>query len=192
MSHSPLHELHAVDADVRRIHDALENWARWARPHDKRRTSAMFRLYKPYARGRAEYCATPPPAIEVGEAQQIEQIVARLHARAPLHAEALRWYYVRDALGAEWLPRLLGRRLADMIGVSLAGLLREARLQAHDERRIAIGEARLGARQRHAHAGPPLDKIDVLLVADGGLPRSALAARDAGGDGVSHGASPPA
>ncbi len=112
-------DIHALDADEWPIAEELENWARWVAPRSSRRTSPMFRLWRRSGRSKADYCFTPLPSVRIMDAQRTEAAVASLHRSAPLHATALRWYYVHEA-PRPWAFR---RRC----GCDIGGLLRDAR-----------------------------------------------------------------
>lgn len=123
----PLAGLYEVTPEERAIDAALENWARWARPKERRMVSAMFKLYRRSGRAKSDYCLASSDPVKPAEAADIECRVSLLHHQAPQLAEVLRWYYVKEAAMAGWLAPMLGRRIAEVVGHMLTGMLRDAR-----------------------------------------------------------------
>jgi hypothetical protein len=104
-------DFHAVEAKHTEIHARLENWARWCNGSAGSTTSPMFRLYIAPARARgAEHTWSGVP-VDGMDAARIAKHVAQLPEK---HRHALNWSYIKP---------VNPRRAAQMIGVTLEGLL---------------------------------------------------------------------
>lgn len=113
-------DFYLVEPEHGRIHERLENWARWCRGRESAASAPMFRLYRS-SDARREYGAPSPASsgIDPHDAQRMASAVAALY---PQHRGAVQWAYLRPGRSPSKVARELGVDTSD-----LANLLDEAR-----------------------------------------------------------------
>lgn len=107
----------AVPPSQWKIHDRLENWARWNDSRAGVETTPMFRLHKSDAWHTREYGAETTIPVDKIDAQYMEKGVAKLPAK---NRSAIQWFYLRPRNAVE-KARELGVDLQGLADLVLAG-----------------------------------------------------------------------
>lgn len=98
-----------------KMHDRLENWARWARGRPGQDCTPMFRLHRTDSWQDREYGALTVVPVDKDDAVKIAKAVAALPDK---HRRAVQWQYLQNARSATAKARELGlshQGLADMV-----------------------------------------------------------------------------
>lgn len=99
-----------------KMHDRLENWARWARGSDKQSGVAatpMFSLYRSSEAKRAHGSETSIP-VDIADAMRVAKAVGHL---PPKKRKAIHWHYLhpRNPVGAARELDVTMQELADLV-----------------------------------------------------------------------------